>query len=135
MDDLLKPDNGLDRELGGMLAGVEKRMTEQGARSQALAANSMLALLGQIECSKLSPEKRAQFVREIFGMAAYALAGLPVVQDVVMSARELPSKEAAVRAIVRTLGFLFQVDPEPLVKQMLPEDDAAVGSLSGHVGV
>ena len=120
--DILKPDDPtFDQKVTEMLGAFEKDSTERTARAQALTANSVLALMGLLNFSKLSPELREQRHREVFELSCYALAGMPVVQST-LAAEYGFSEGQAVAAVVRTLGLIFRVDPEPLIKKMLGGD-------------
>lgn len=131
MHESLKPSAGHrdldDKEVSEMLSDVESGLHEQGARAQALAANSMLALLGQKDFSKLKGKQRDKWINDIFRLCAYALAGMPVVYRAVGAVHDM-NTEKSVAATVRALALLFDTDPEPLIKVMLSGPEATVRS-------
>ena len=118
---IFQPDDPtFDQKVTEMLGAFEKDSTERTARAQALTANSVLALMGLLNFSKLSPELREQRHREVFELSCYALAGMPVVQST-LAAEYGFSEGQAVAAVVRTLGLIFDRS-EPLIKKMLGGD-------------
>jgi len=123
-----------EKELSEMLRKVGARIGEEGARDQAAAASSMLLLLGKVgeaHFAEMSPAVRKQFTYDIFKFACYFLAGTPVVQVVLGGVHPdlVPAQRAA--AVCKTLGLLFNVDPEPLIETMIgPSLEPATGAVN-----
>jgi hypothetical protein len=112
-------DSQFEDELNEMLRKVDIRMQEQGARAQAMAANSALALMGLVDFGKLEPGLREKYVFDVFRLCSYAIAGMPVVQNAMASVHRDLAREGHLAMIVRAFSFLFETDPESLIKTML----------------
>lgn len=109
-----------ESELSEMLRAEGVRMAEQGARSQAMAAASMLGLLGGIDFGSLADEVREKRLYEVFRLCCYATAGMPVVHNALrVIYPELGTPEDRVAAVARMFGLLFRFDPEPLIRVMV----------------
>jgi hypothetical protein len=113
-------DPDLQKELNELLNEQEKRLGERNARDQAVAANTILALMGDLDFATLTPELRERRIYDVFTYASYAIAGLPAVQNAMAFVCGGDLNEAErVEGIVRALGMAFCVDPEPLLVRML----------------
>jgi hypothetical protein len=113
-------DARFEAELQEMLVGVGERIDEQQGREQACAAFNTLLLLGLLDFSRLGPELNERWLRNIFSLTAYAVAGSPVVQSAIVAAHPGIGRADAISKVVRALSPLFGgVDPEPLITKML----------------